>query len=659
MTLYRQLIIFTLLLFFILLAGTWMITFENNRSFVIRQLDSHAQDTATSLALAISRPSVKSDEVRMEVMINAVFDRGYYEIIRLTDLQGKVLSERKHNVIIEGVPRWFVLLVPIETPEATANIITGWRQTGTIFVKSHPGYAYQTLWLSSVRTTILFVVCGIFVLLAGAWGLRKILLPLAGVQDQADAICRKEYNYQEILPGTKELRKVVLAMNRMVKKVQTMFEEQVAVVEEFRRHAYYDPLTGLGNRRFLEGQVKVYLEQRQGDAKGVLLLVQLNGLGLLNQTRGLEAGDALLKETAKILREIMEPYSNHVVTRLTGGDFCIFLPDALPGDAGSVASNVINKLCGLESLHISEAGSIAHAGAATFACSAPLSLLLSEADRALRLAQQAAPNCWHIIAMTDEAGKMPAGQQQWKTALEKVIQDRGINLFVQPVAQTADRGAILHLEIFSRITQPEEGRMFNADWFLPYAERLGLIPLLDRIVLEEVLKLDRSQLNIDQVAVNISPASLSNSAFIEWIHNTLKKSSSSVPGIIFEFPEFAAIHNLPLIREFQMFVKDHGHDIAIDHFGRGLSNFAYLHSLQPKYVKINRAYTEEIKDAESDTRFFIASLCTIAHSVDVAVIAVGIETELQYKLLRDINIDGVQGFFIDTPKPISHYLKER
>ena len=108
-----------------------------------------------------------------------------------------------------------------------------------------------------------------------------------------------------------------------------------------------------------------------------------------------------------------------------------------------------------------------------------------------------------------------------------------------------------------------------------------------------------------------------------------------------------------------MFVKDHGHDIAIDHFGRGLSNFAYLHSLQPKYVKINRAYTEEIKDAESDTRFFIASLCTIAHSVDVAVIAVGIETELQYKLLREINIDGVQGFFIDTPKPISHYLEER
>jgi len=80
MTLYRRLIIFTLLLFFILLAGTWIVTFENSRSFVIKQLSSHAQDTATSLALAISQHPVENDRVRMEVMIDAVFDRGYMKL---------------------------------------------------------------------------------------------------------------------------------------------------------------------------------------------------------------------------------------------------------------------------------------------------------------------------------------------------------------------------------------------------------------------------------------------------------------------------------------------------------------------------------------------------------------------------------------------------
>ena len=344
--------------------------------------------------------------------------------------------------------------------------------------------------------------------------------------------------------------------------------------------------------------------------------------------------------------------------RLTGGDFCIFLPDAQPGDAEFVAANVTNKLCGLVTLHISGMDNIAHTGAVTFTYPVHLGLLLSEADRALRLAQQAAPNSWYIIAMTDEAEKMPAGQQQWKMELEKVIHDHRIDLVVQPVAKTAELNTLLHLEILFKIIRPEEGRTFNADRFLPYAERLGLTPLLDRIVLEEVLKLDRGQLNSDHVAVNISPASLSNSAFMEWMHNALKNAASSIPRITFEFSEFAAIRDLPLLREFQMFVQDCGHAIAIDHFGQGLSNFAYLRSLRPEYVKINKTYTGEIKDVESDMQFFIASLCTIAHSVDVAVIAVGVETELQYKLLRDINIDGVQGFFIDTPKPISSYVKK-
>ncbi len=659
MTLYRQLIIFTFVLFFVLLAGTWMVTFQNNRTFVINQLSSHAQDTATSLALAISQHPVEKDSVRMEAMIDAVFDRGYYEIIKLTDLDGKVVSERKLNIAMEGVPKWFVLLAPIETPEATSNINTGWRQTGAIYVKSHPGYAYQTLWLSSIRTTILFVVCGIFVILAGAWGLRRILLPLARVEEQADAICRKEYNYQDVLPRTKELRQVVIAMNRMVKKVQAMFEEQVAVVEEFRRHAYYDALTGLGNRRYLESRTQAYLEERDGTAKGVLLLVQLNDLTSLNQAKGLEAGDTLLKNTARILQETMKPYSNSVLARLTGGDFCIFLPDALPGDAELVVADVTNKLCELAPLHIQGMDNIAHAGAVTFAHPAALGLLLAEADRALRLAQQTAPNNWHVIAMTDDAEKIPAGQQQWKAALEKVLHERRINLVVQPVVQTTDKSSIVHLEIFSRIILQEEGRIFSADRFLPYAERLGLTPLLDRIVLEEVLKLDRKRQHFDHVAVNISPASLSDSAFMEWIRSALPNASASAPRITFEFPEFAAIRNLPLIREFQIFVQNCGHAIAIDHFGEGLSNFAYLHSLHPEYVKISRAYTGEIKDAESDMRFFIASLCTIAHSVDVSVIAEGVETELQYELLGEMNIDGAQGFFIETPKPIASYLKER
>ena len=249
MTLYRQLVIFTLLLFFILLSGTWLANLDSTRSFLIAQLESHAQDTATSLGLSISQYSIDRDKPAIETMINAVFDRGYYQVVRYTDTQGNILIDRELQITIENVPQWFIDLVPLKTPEATANVMAGWLQAGTVYVKSHPGYAYKALWESVVDMSVWFLICGIIVLFAGGVGLRLLLKPLVMVEHQADALCKKKYEVQEKLPKTKELRRVVEAMNRMTSKVKEMFEEQVTIAEGFRKHAYHDTLTGLGNRK--------------------------------------------------------------------------------------------------------------------------------------------------------------------------------------------------------------------------------------------------------------------------------------------------------------------------------------------------------------------------------------------------------------------------
>ncbi|HQI25526.1 MAG TPA: LapD/MoxY N-terminal periplasmic domain-containing protein, partial [Smithella sp.] len=259
MTLYRQLIIFTLCLFFVLFTGSWLAKFESTRSFLISQLESHAQDTATSLGLSITTSVVDKDMPTIESMINAVFDRGYYESIRLTDNENRTTLTRKLKITIENVPQWFIAMVPLKTPEATANLMAGWRQVGAIHVKSHPGYAYNTLWEDVLRMTLWFIACGILVLFGGALGLRVLLKPLTRVEEQANALCRKEYEIQGRLPWTKELRSVVQAMNRMTLKVREMFEEQVATAESLRERAYSDPISGLGNRRYFDGQVNAYL----------------------------------------------------------------------------------------------------------------------------------------------------------------------------------------------------------------------------------------------------------------------------------------------------------------------------------------------------------------------------------------------------------------
>jgi len=651
MTLYRQLIIFTLVLFLVLFTGTWFAKLKSTRSFLIDQLESHAQDTATSLGLSVSQHAIEEDMVAVEGMINAVFDRGYYRIVRFIDTQGNVIIERVLDVTIEHVPQWFIRLVPLKTPEANANVMSGWRQAGTIYVKSHPGYAYKTLWEDVVRVTIWFAACGIFVLIAGGLGLRLLLKPLNQVERQADAICKKKYEIQEPLPWTRELRRVVEAMNRMTHKVKEMFEEQAAQAERLRKHAYIDSLTGLGNRRYFESQMTARLDRRDSTTQGIVLLIQIRDLQELNNQRGFQAGDELLKRVASLLKESTEQYVNSVLARLTGGDFGIYLPDVSPFDAESIASDVASKLSQLAAEDLTLTDNVGHVGASTYDCSTTLGRLLSEADSALRAAQQAGPNRWDVRAITEEAEEMPLGQQQWKDMLEKALRERRISLDAQPVVKTDDRDDILHLEVFSRIVE-ESGNLLSAGIFMPFAERLGLVSFLDRIVLEEIMYLDRSTLGVENIAVNVSPASLRDDAFRDWVYSSLKNLPSDAPRILFELSEFGAVQNLGLVKEFSTHVRESGHGFGLDHYGQSFSHLGYLQSLRPDYVKIDRAYTGELKDEESDSRFFIGSLCSVAHSLDIVVIAEGVETEDQWQILKELKLDAIQGYVVARPEPI-------
>jgi len=192
----------------------------------------------------------------------------------------------------------------------------------------------------------------------------------------------------------------------------------------------------------------------------------------------------------------------------------------------------------------------------------------------------------------------------------------------------------------------------SAGVFMPFAERLGLVSSLDRIVLEEVMHLNRTSIGVDKVAVNVSPASLQDDSFREWVYSSLKGLSSEAPRILFEFPEFSAVQNLNLVREFSAVIRDSEHGIGLDHYGQSFSHLGYLQSLRPDYVKIDRAYTGELKDEESDSRFFIGSLCTVAHSLDIEVIAEGVETEHQWEILKELNLDAIQGYLIARPQPI-------
>lgn len=650
MTLYRQLLIFTLLLFFVLFAGTWFSKLNSTRTFLLDQLESHAQDTATSLGLSISPHMEHNDLPAVETMFNAVFDRGYYRIVRLTDVEDRMLIDRTREVAIEGVPQWFINLVPLETPSATSIVLAGWRQAGTVLVESHPGYAYKTLWDTVVRTSVWFLVMIVVVLVGGGLGLRILLKPLQRVEHQADFLCKKQYEIQTDLPRTRELRRVVEAMNRMTYKVKDMFDEQAQVAERLRKNAYLDSLTGLGNRRYLEGQVATRLNRGESSLSGAFLLVELHDLQELNQVKGFRAGDELVQRVGQVLKASVEHVPHCAVARLTGGNFALFLPDIGIDGAGQIAESIGKEFAQLpgEGLTVSE--NVGHIGGVVYENSTTLGQLLSGADTALRAAQQQGGNKWLIDTPADESGAA-RGQMQWREILNDALEKKSILLFCQRVVRCSDRSTTVHLEVFSRIMD-ESGKLLSAGRFVPLAVRLGLVSALDRVVIEKALEACAGLSEADRLSVNVSPSSLKDAHFRGWLLPALKKLPPAGPKLTFEFAEFGAVQNLDLVREFGKEVQELGHGYGLDHFGQGFSNFGYLQSLRPDFVKIDRAYTDELLSKESDSHFFIGSLIGVAHSLDIMVVAEGVETEEQYRLLHELNLDAVQGYLIGRPEPL-------
>ncbi|NLX19604.1 MAG: EAL domain-containing protein [Desulfobulbus sp.] len=648
MTLYRQLLLFGLSTIILLCIGLWAGELQRTRQFLVAQLESHAQDTATSLGLSLSTLAHGTDAAVMESMINALFDRGYYRLIQFKDVQGSILINRQAPVTIEHVPAWFIQAVPLAIPSAQAMVMHGWKQTGTVTVESHPGYAYYTLWQAVQSASLWFAIAAAVVIVAGGFRMRRLLAPLAQVEKQALALCDRRFHIQERLPRTRELRRVVVAMNQMTERVREMFKEQASLADTLQQRAYQDQLTGLGNRRFLEAQVKAKVAAKDTPVTGTFLLFQIQGLQSINQQLGYTIGDQLISELASGLQKSAVEQPEAIIGRLGGGDLALLLPNT---DADTAADLAETLLKGLDLVKIASAPATVACGGVSYSRPTSFNELLLHADTALNTARLEGASESAAIFPLDDATTVAVGRTEWKHLLETVLANRSLILYSQPTVSREDRDTVTHHEMLSRIPG-SNGRHISAGTFLPMAEQLGLMPALDRLILENVIALPPSRLIPPRVAINLSPVSLENEAFTDWLFPQLSRCAASGLLLNFEFSEFRAIRHFNRIRTFADRIRPMGHGIGIDHFGQGLTHYGYLKSLIPDYVKIHRAITNEMHSDQDDTSFFVSTLCTVAHSLDIRVIIEGVETEQQWRTVTALPIDAVQGYFIRRPEPI-------
>lgn len=647
MSLSRQLIIIITLLFIVLFIGTLAVSTHNTRGYLAHQLESHAQDTASSLGLSLTPHMANNDLPTMTSMVDAIFDRGYYRDIRIIAIDGTPIIERVLNVTVKDVPAWFVDMLPLETPEGLSTITHNWKQVARVQVRSHPGYAYLDLWRNTVDTFWWFLFSFAVGVVTFVMVLRVILKPLSQVENQALAISRREFPIMHKLPWTRELRRVVIAMNRMSFKVKGMLSEQTDMIERIRKEVYVDPLTGLANRRSFDMQLEHLVKAADDIHQGAVLFIGLKDLAEVNTTRGYQQGDELLKETADAIRRCTAPLGQVFVARISGGEFGVLLPGAHIETVNELAKELAYQIPLIEE-QFTEQGTC-HIGGAWYSGKIQGDCLLAKADMALRASLQQGPNAWQVYGMDEQAATVVHGAQSWAKILQNSIDLHKYVFSRQPVINIAD-GHRLHYEVYTRL-MGDDGELISAAVFMPTAERLGLMPKLDRYILENLLcKLATNDENgTGSYSINLSPSSVHDPAFMDWAYARLAAVPALAGRIILETPEYAAIADTQAFKAIVSRFHGLGCRVSLDHFGTAFAPFGYLHDLKLDFIKIHGGLVRGVSE-NKDNRFFIQSLCQIAHGLDVQVLGEFVENEADWQQLRELGLDGAQGYHFGQPE---------
>lgn len=650
MTLFKQLFVGVSLGFLFLVAGIELIYINNARTYLQEQLASHSQDAATSLGMVLSSSMADGDEVRAETIINAVFDRGYYQSIRVITTRGEPVVYKSLSPTPPNVPAWFTSYVKLEAPIAESMVSKGWRQLGRVVVSSHPKFAYQQLWLTTVGVSSWLLGFYIAALILLHIFLRNLLKPLGEIEQVAHAISERDFKIVKANPKTRELRTVIKAINTLSARIHSIIESEVSAANHFRTEAHIDDLTKLDNRRSFEQQVQAILDNHADIDSGALYLIQIANFKEFNSNKGYRSGDELLKLTGSALAGTWGE-RNFVRSRINGATFAIAAFNLSHEEITRFGQEICAGLSrAIEARQSGTPVSFGCGGAFFKNGKATLGGLMAAADMAMLQSISKGDNRLALLDYPAEAGDEDKGSLFWKQFIVNALNENRLALLAQPVIAFNDSSR-LQYEVVGRLIDVN-GELIPAAKFMPMAIRHGLTARVDMKLMEKIFHV-MGQRNepANQIAINLSIHSINTPELMEWLTSILSRHPEFANRTVFEFSEFGVVQDLGSMGKFVASIRKLGSNFAVDNFGLHHSAFEYLQTLRPAYIKLGPIFIMDLLQ-NRENQFFISSVVKITRPLDIRIFAHSIENEGVLEMLKKLGVDGYQGFATGIPTRI-------
>ena len=416
---------------------------------------------------------------------------------------------------------------------------------------------------------------------------------------------------------------------------------------ELHKQALTDPLTGLPNRLTFEGALaQAVRDADTGDGRFGLLAISLDGFKPVNEMYGHHNGDSLLGEIARRLRERARP--EDMVARLGGDEFLMLLTgDPAPEEATSLAVTLLEAVAAPFRVGGRDVSVTCSIGIAMYPEHGAMATLIAHAETALRAAKQTGGETSCIFEL-----RMMSGVREHTDLLRdlrRAVHNGELELVYQPKIH-APSGQVTGAEALLRWHHPQRGTISPAV-FIPIAERFGLISAIGNWVIDEACRQARVWRDAGlrmRVAINISMHQLRRADLADTIAAALKRERIEPDRLTCEITESVAMDDPEGTMAMFQRLSAVGVNLSIDDFGTGYSSLAYLRKLPARELKIDRSFVLDL-EASGDARAVVDAVIRLAHALSLKVVAEGVETEGQSKILRELGCDQLQGYLFARP----------
>lgn len=425
--------------------------------------------------------------------------------------------------------------------------------------------------------------------------------------------------------------------------------DRKAAEERVQFLAYYDALTKLPNRALLQDRLENALANaRRRKDRVALLFLDLDRFKIINDSLGHSVGDLLLQEVAERLKK--EARELDTVARLGGDEFLVVLAGVKePGDAAIVAARIVERMTAGFSIQGHDLRVTCSLGISVFPENGTDSeTLVKNADAAMYSAKENGRNTFRFF--TEDMHVQAVERLTLSNSLRQALDNQELFLEYQPQMDIAT-GRVTGLEALLRWQHPEVG-LVPPDRFIRIAENSGLIMSIGEWVLRTACLQCRQWqdegLPAVPVAVNVSAIQFRQEGFCELIRRILQETGLAPQYLELELTESLLLSNADVTSAVLANLKDMGLKLAIDDFGTGYSSLSYLKTFPVSRLKIDRSFIRDVA-VNPDDAAITTAIISMAKSLNLKVIAEGVENEPQMAFLRTHHCDEIQGYYFSKP----------